>query len=93
MPKVVCINKMDRFDPYERITHIGYIDALGVWRRISQREAILWLNNPAAERFWIERGGARVYLIVKRSRFGNDYVTTEADGESQNNLLMLPQCA
>ncbi len=93
MPKISCINKVPRDNPHERITHVGGLNADGTRWRMTQPAAIQWVELPERnETFWVERGGVRVQVIVKISRFGNKYLTTESDGESQNNLLMLPEC-
>ncbi|WP_322515028.1 DUF3892 domain-containing protein [Rhodopseudomonas palustris] len=88
--QIKCIRKSDRFNPHERITHVGgYEDA--PWR-ITQEEAIRLLE--AREwRFWVKPlHGDAVWVTVAVSRFGNKYLKTEADGEQPNNLLSLPEC-
>jgi hypothetical protein len=92
MPKISCIHKISRDNPHERITHVGGLNADGTRWRMTQPDAIRWVELPANERFWVERSGLRVDVVVKTSRFGHKYLTTEADGESQNNLLALPEC-
>jgi len=39
--QVKCINKNDRYNAYERITHIGGDG----WRKITQQEAINYIEN------------------------------------------------
>jgi hypothetical protein len=84
--QVTCINKRgDHYDPHERISHIG-----GSWGKVSQREGIENVTaDPTA--YYVSVGGATAYLVVRRHN-GNDYLTTRADGLTQNNLLALPEC-
>jgi hypothetical protein len=93
MPKrfrIRCINKVDRPNPYERITHVGGVGA-GPWKlsvetvigRIERDEEAFYVNRPE---------GDEVDVIVATSRFGNKYIKTTADGDEPNNLLSLPEC-
>ncbi|WP_368648557.1 DUF3892 domain-containing protein [Castellaniella ginsengisoli] len=86
--QVTCINKLDRHDPTERITHIG-----GLGWRIPAQQAIQDLLSPFGNRYFVMRTllTGEVDVIVKY-RLGVPYLNTEADGESQNNLLSLPEC-
>lgn len=88
--QVKCINKTDRFNPHERITHIGgFTDKR--WK-ITQQEAIAFLESGEWS-FWVKPPNAdAVWVIVTVSRFGNKYLKTTADGEQPNNLLSLPEC-
>lgn len=88
--QIKCINKQDRPNPHERITHVGgYADKR--WK-ITQEEAIRYIEDGEWS-FWVARPNApSVWVVVGVSRFGNKYLKTEADGEDQNNLLSLPEC-
>lgn len=89
--QVQCINKRDRDNPWERITHIGGVNADGSRWRVTQESAIDGIKSGKWG-FWVACEPDSVWVIVKESHFGNEYLTTEADGENQNNLLSLPEC-
>jgi hypothetical protein len=88
--EIRCINKDDRYNPYERITHVGgygtsqwKLTVAEVIRRIESREEAFYVSRPQ---------GDTVDVIVATSRFGNKYIKTTADGDEPNNLLSLPEC-
>lgn len=88
--QIKCINKSDRSNPHERITHVG---GYGTSRwKITQRQAIEYIESGEWS-FWVEPPNSeRVRVIVAESRYGNKYLKTEADDEQPNNLLSLPEC-
>ena len=88
--KITCINKNPRNDPYNRITHVGFLTDEGQTGKISQEEAIQYIERGYV--FYVEVGGRRVNVNVGRSRFGNKYIRTEADNDEPNNLLNLLEC-
>lgn len=88
--QIKCINKRDRPNPHERITHVGgFTDKQ--WK-ITQDEAIAYIEDTDGWNFWVSVGGKSVWVVVAKSRFGNKYLKTQDDGEEQNNLLSLPEC-
>ena len=89
--EVKCINKTDRDSSYERIRAIGGINQDGSNWKLSQEEAIKYIKNRKYS-FFVNKNGQSVDVIVAKSRFGNEYIKTESDGEQPNNLLSLYEC-
>lgn len=88
--EIKCINKSDRYNPHERITHVGGGVSGQRWH-ITQQEAIGHIEADRY-RFYVSVGGDNVRVIVAKSQYGNKYLKTENDGEQPNNLLSLPEC-
>jgi hypothetical protein len=89
--QVLCINKSDRYNPHERITHLGGKNGDGSAWKLTQQGMVEGIENGSWS-FYVSRGGGTVDVIVAASRFGNKYVKTTADGEQPDNLLSLPEC-
>lgn len=92
--EITCINKSDRQNPHERISHVGgrvgSEKGNGPWK-ITQESAIQGIESGKWS-FYVTKNGSQVKVVVAVSRFGNKYLKTEADGEQPNNLLSLPEC-
>ena len=89
--EVTCVNKDDRHNPYERITHVGGEGGLltGRWK-MTQEEAIEYIEG--GNMLLVDDNGSCVRVIVAQSPHGNKHLKTEADGTEPNNLLSLPEC-
>lgn len=87
--QIKCINKLDRDNQWESITHVGgFTDKR--WK-ITQDEAIAHIESGEWG-FFVSVGGQSVWAVVATSRFGNKYLKTAPDEGEQNNLLSLPEC-
>ncbi|WP_411045553.1 DUF3892 domain-containing protein [Thalassospira lucentensis] len=89
--QVQCIVKTDRYDPHERITHVGGINPNGTRWKLTQVDAISGIES-GKYRFYVHQSGRSVNVVIATSRYGNKYLKTEADGDQPNNLLSLPTC-
>lgn len=89
--QVKCISKSDRDNPYERIKAIGGVNPSGTNWKLTQQEAIQSIETGKYS-FYVQVAGKPVDVIVAKSRFGNKYIKTEADGDEPNNLLSLMEC-
>lgn len=88
--EIKCINKAHRFSPHEAISKVGGFDDGKNWK-ITQDEAIQGIESGKWQ-FFVNRGGRIANVVVAKSRYGNKYIKTEADGESPDNLLSLYEC-
>ena len=89
--KISCIHKDDRNNPYEAITHVGGIRPNGTRWKITQQEAIRYIENGTYD-FYVDVNNDSVRVIVAISARGNKYIKTVADGDYPNNLLALDEC-
>lgn len=88
--KISCINKNDRYSAYEKISHVGGINANGTRWKLTLTEAINYIENYTYA-FYTSVGGHERNVVVA-SRNGSKYLKTEADLDTPDNLLSLPEC-
>jgi hypothetical protein len=84
--QITCITKVDRYDPAERISHVG-----GIGWKLTLDDAIARIERGEWQ-FYVHVKGQSVWVVVATSRFGNKYLKTQNDGHDENNLLSLPEC-
>lgn len=89
--KISCINKNERYNPYEAITHIGGSNSDGSKWKLSRQQAIQSIENGKYQ-FYVDVNNDPVRVIVTTSPYGNKYLKTVADGDKPNNLLSLKEC-
>jgi Protein of unknown function (DUF3892) len=89
--EIKCVNKSDRYNPHERITHVGGINPDGTSWKLTEEDAIEGIENNKWA-FFVNVTGRAVDVIVAVSRWGHKYLKTVADGEQPNNLLSLYEC-
>ena len=88
---IKCINKDDRDNPYESITHVGGNNSDGTNWKQTQEKTITEIETGEWQ-YFVGTGNNKVKVIVAVSPQDNKYIKTEADGEDENNLLSLPEC-
>ena len=87
--QVSCINKDDRYNAYERITHVGGIHINQRWK-LTLDDAIKSIENGTYSFYTSVNGHVRKVVVATRS--GKKYLKTEADSDTPDNLLSLPEC-
>jgi len=89
--RVDCINKANRPSRWEAIRRLGGTrDDNGNRWSCTQDECIAYIEKGI--RFYVQKTNHKVYLVIGVSPQGNKYVKTEADTDTQDNLLSLPEC-
>lgn len=89
--KIGCINKDDRQDKYNRITHVGGAGGDGKRWKLTLDEAISGIEGGKWQ-FYTHVGGHERDVVVVTPRIGRKYLRTTADQDTPDNLLSLPEC-
>jgi len=84
--QVTCINKQPRNNTYEGITHLGGSE--WKWTRSEVIQSIRSKTNT----FFTRVNGKRADIGIVDGQNG-PYLRTYADGQWNDNLLALPECA
>lgn len=90
--EIPCINKPDRMNAHEHITHIG--NTANNWR-MTREEAIRRIDSNQDAFYTIDRTtGKKVYVgVVRGDGMKAPYLRTHADGKWKDNLLALNECS
>ncbi len=92
--EIGCINKDDRYSPYEAIQYLGGPNPPGSqsarWK-LSLAEAVAG-SRDGRWSFYVKQGTHVVNVVHAQSARGNWYLRTEADRDTPDNLLSLPEC-
>jgi hypothetical protein len=89
--KIGCINKDDRQDKYNRITHVGGTGGDGKRWKLTLDEAIRGIE-AGKWAFYTEVNGHVRDVVVVTPTNGKKYLRTTADRDTPDNLLSLPEC-
>ena len=89
--EIKCINKGDRFNPYQRITHIWWVNPSWTRWKLAQKDAIDGIKSEKYS-FFVNVWWDIVDVIVSTSRSWNEYIKTVNDWDEPNNLLSLMEC-
>jgi hypothetical protein len=88
--EIQCINKSDRYNPHERITHVGGKNADGTRWKLTEDQAIQHIGAGTYD-FWT-KGGGKIADVVVVNHHIRKYLKTTNDGVQPDNLLALPEC-
>jgi hypothetical protein len=88
--EISCVKKQPRYDPHQRISHVGGLndDRTRWW--LSLDEAIQGIESGKWA-FWTMGGGRRANVVIAYHNM-NKYLKTQADGVQPDNLLALSEC-
>lgn len=85
--KVTCVTKKD--DTNSGITHIG--SGVGTNKNTWTKAEAIKEIKAGTTQFYTDVGGVQADVVV-RGIAPNEYLTTDPDKTTKNNLLSLPDC-
>ncbi|MBQ2261518.1 MAG: DUF3892 domain-containing protein [Loktanella sp.] len=88
--EINCIEKDDRYNPYEAIISVGGPNPDGKRWKLTQQEVIQWIAE--GHEFFVNSGGKKVWVVIGTSKYNNPYIKTQSDEYEPNNLLSLNAC-
>jgi hypothetical protein len=89
--EIDCINKDERYNPYEAIVRVGGPNGDGTRWNLPMRDAAEG-SKEGKWSFFVHQGSHVVEVVHAISRYDNLYLRTEADYDTPDNLLSLPEC-
>ncbi len=89
--RVTCITKPNRDSKYDAIQMLGGTKEDGGRWACTRQECVDYIKSGNYQ-FYVDVSGHRVYLIVQKSASGLEYVRTDPDKDTKDNLLSLPEC-
>ena len=90
--RIDCVNKPDRNNSHDRITHVGGPSPDGSGRWKATVPDVVGYIESKAHRFFTSEAGTVAWVGVRTSAVGNKYIQTHADGVWRDNLLALKEC-
>jgi Protein of unknown function (DUF3892) len=88
--QISCINKTNRTDRWERISHVGGRNADGTRWKMTEADAIAAME-AGTYRFYTHVDGKSAWVVIATHN-GRKYLKTEADTSTKDNLLSLEEC-
>ena len=88
--QVYNINKLERENPHERIVNIGGFDLNGKRWKLSQGQAIGYIETGICS-FYVTAGENTDDVMIGVHN-GNNYLKTNPYGAGKDSLLGLPEC-
>ncbi len=90
--EITCINKKNRDNTTESISHIGGKNANGTSWKLTVETAIEGIEAKKWE-FFVSSNGHEADVYISKSTRGNKYLRTVSDNDREDNLLSLPECS
>ena len=91
MNRVTCVTKPDRNSRHDAIQRLGGIrDDNGARWSCTRQECVDYIKDGIE--FYVSVNNHRVHLITQQSAGGLEYVRTDPDHDTADNLLSLPEC-